>query len=79
MYGCHHDRKLGGYHCHQGPLGGKTFRSQADMLAMLKELDPRRDSAKRDDATLGKDKETCIREKGTGKMVCGEAVLPYGQ
>lgn len=31
-YGCHHDRKRGGYHCHRGPFAGRSFESQADML-----------------------------------------------
>jgi endonuclease YncB( thermonuclease family) len=34
-YGCHNDRKRGGYHCHRGPLAGQSFGSQADMLAEL--------------------------------------------
>ncbi len=25
-HGCHHDRKNGGYHCHQGPLRGSLLR-----------------------------------------------------
>lgn len=32
-YGCHNDRKAGTYHCHAGPCVGKTFSSQAAMLA----------------------------------------------
>ena len=28
--GCHHNRKAGGYHCHRGPLAGKSFRFKAD-------------------------------------------------
>jgi hypothetical protein len=32
-YGCHHDRKAGTYHCHRGACAGKTFASQAAMLA----------------------------------------------
>jgi hypothetical protein len=32
-YGCHHDRKAGTYHCHRGPCTGKTFATQAAMLA----------------------------------------------
>jgi len=32
-YGCHNDRKHGGYHCHAGPLAGQSFTSKADMLA----------------------------------------------
>ncbi len=31
-YGCHRDNKVGSYHCHRGPCGGKTFESQGEML-----------------------------------------------
>ncbi len=34
-HGCHHDRKNGGYHCHQGPLAGQSFASKSEMLAVL--------------------------------------------
>ena len=34
-HGCHHDRKNGGYHCHQGPLAGQSFASKREMLAAL--------------------------------------------
>jgi hypothetical protein len=34
-YGCHHDRKAGEYHCHNGPFAGTSFASQRDMLARL--------------------------------------------
>ena len=34
-HGCHHDRRNGGYHCHQGPLVGKYFASKSEMLAAL--------------------------------------------
>jgi hypothetical protein len=37
-YGCHHNRKAGGYHCHRGPLAGQVFMSKD---AMLKELSKR--------------------------------------
>lgn len=37
-HGCHHDRKNGGYHCHQGPLAGKFFASKQEMLATLEAL-----------------------------------------
>ncbi len=36
-YGCHHNRKLGGYHCHRGPLAGRAFASKEEMLHVLKE------------------------------------------
>src|SRR5262245_47833367 len=28
--GCHNDRKNGGYHCHRGPLAGRSFGSASD-------------------------------------------------
>ena len=31
-YGCHHNRKAGGYHCHRGEFAGMSFASQAEML-----------------------------------------------
>jgi hypothetical protein len=33
--GCHHDRKLGGYHCHRGPLAGRSFSSPAEAMQAL--------------------------------------------
>ena len=37
-YGCHHDRKNGGYHCHQGPFVGQSYESQQEMLNALEAL-----------------------------------------
>ena len=37
-YGCHHDRKHGGYHCHRGPLAGQSYESQQEMLAAQEAL-----------------------------------------
>ena len=37
-HGCHHDRKNGGYHCHQGPLAGQAYASKQDMLTALEAL-----------------------------------------
>jgi len=34
-YRCHHDRKHGGYHCHQGAFAGESFASKKEMLAAL--------------------------------------------
>jgi hypothetical protein len=36
-YGCHHNRKQGGYHCHRGEFAGQSFTSQQEMLQKLKE------------------------------------------
>jgi len=35
-YGCHHNRKQGGYHCHRGEFAGQSFESQAQMLEKAK-------------------------------------------
>jgi len=34
-YRCHHDRKHGGYHCHQGTFARQSFASKNQMLAAL--------------------------------------------
>jgi hypothetical protein len=34
-YGCHHDRKRGGYHCHRGESAGRSFVSKNEMLQQL--------------------------------------------
>ena len=34
-YGCHRDNQQGGYHCHSGPLAGRAFSSQTEMLSEL--------------------------------------------
>jgi hypothetical protein len=36
--GCHHDRQRGGYHCHRGPLAGKSFASKAEAEKALEQL-----------------------------------------
>src|SRR3972149_4201898 len=36
--GCHHNRKLGGYHCHRGPLAGRSFASKDEALKALEKL-----------------------------------------
>ena len=35
-YGCHNNRKTGGYHCHRGILAGESFSSKEEMLQKLK-------------------------------------------
>ena len=34
-YGCHNNRKAGGYHCHRGALAGESFSSKDEMLKKL--------------------------------------------
>lgn len=31
-YGCHNNRKQGGYHCHRGPNAGQSYSSKSEML-----------------------------------------------
>ncbi len=45
-YGCHHNRKAGGYHCHRGPLAGHSFASQEEMLRKLASEKPSRTESK---------------------------------
>ena len=41
--GCHHNRLAGGYHCHRGPLAGRSFASKAEaVLALGDKLPPNR-------------------------------------
>ena len=35
IYGCHHNRKAGGYHCHRGQFAGQSFGSKEEMLKQL--------------------------------------------
>jgi len=42
-YGCHHNRKAGGYHCHRGPLAGQQFASKEEMLKQLKAQEATKD------------------------------------
>ena len=82
-YGCHHDRKRGGYHCHAGPLAGQSFASQADMLAVL-QGQPQQPLAPSSSVkgTLpstaptesGAPEQVCIREHRTQQIMCGEPV-----
>lgn len=44
-HGCHNDKKAGDYHCHKGDHEGKSFKSQAAMLAASKK-DAKKDTEK---------------------------------
>lgn len=82
-YGCHHDRKHGGYHCHAGPLAGQSFTSQAEMLAVLKGSPPKPQApsmpvtgalSPTSAAEPGGAGQVCIREHRTQQIMCGEPV-----
>jgi hypothetical protein len=53
-YGCHHNRKLGGYHCHRGPLAGRAFASKEEMLRVLRENAPVRPAPQPPQSPTGK-------------------------
>lgn len=75
-YGCHNDRKHGGYHCHRGSVAGQAFSSKAEMLQSLQ------DGARRsmspdphllDRASPSQPNQVCIRENRTQQIMCGGA------
>lgn len=37
-YGCHTNMAMAIYHCHSGPMAGKSFKSKKEMLQALQEL-----------------------------------------
>jgi hypothetical protein len=73
LFGCHHDRRHGGYHCHGGQLAGRSFASQEEMLSHLESgrattQEPQALPRQRNKG------ETCIKERRTGEVVCGDLV-----
>ncbi len=82
-YGCHNDRKDGGYHCHAGPLAGQSFTSQAEMLAASKGTSLGY-TAPWAEATVtptptnpvgpGASDQVCIREHRSKQIMCGEPI-----
>jgi hypothetical protein len=44
-YGCHNNRKQGGYHCHRGQFAGQSFASKDAMLTQLKERPAKKSSS----------------------------------
>jgi hypothetical protein len=74
-FGCHNDRKHGGYHCHRGAAAGQQFSSQADMVgSMVGRSHEKEVTTQKDGLIQIENRETCIREKRTGKVICGDLV-----
>lgn len=77
-FGCHNDRKHGGYHCHRGLLAGEMFTSQHEMMAALKALQAKKKTppaSNQSPAASPNDKgETCIRDRHSGEVTCGDIV-----
>jgi hypothetical protein len=59
-YGCHNDKKAGGYHCHKGEHEGKSFKSQAAMLAASEKDAEKAAKAEKSD----KDKKATTKKYG---------------
>jgi hypothetical protein len=83
--GCHHNRKLGGYHCHRGPLAGRSFTLKAEAFAALNAPeDPVRkagaleDTSRADAATSAASGQLTAAEAkdhiGKKLIVCGTVV-----
>jgi hypothetical protein len=76
QFGCHHDRKRGGYHCHRGVFSGQSFNSQVEMLETLEALQNKKDGSSESGSVTSPRSETsrkaCIRDRHTGEVKCGE-------
>ncbi len=72
-YGCHNDRKHGGYHCHRGQLAGQVFSSQTEMLAILRQGQSEPSSPPLNKPQNRKER-ACVRDEQTGRLICGEPV-----
>jgi hypothetical protein len=70
QYGCHADDKKNDYHCHQGKLKGRTYKSQDTMLAAHPEL--RNAKASGDKAASKAEGERAKKEKAEDKVKDGD-------
>ena len=68
QHGCHNDTKKGDYHCHQGKLKGRTYKSQDTMLSAHPDL-KHGDHAKAEHAKSG---ERAKKEKAEDKLKDGD-------
>ncbi len=67
--GCHHNRKLGGYHCHRGPLAGQGFTSKSEALRALEGSNARQGPAAQPPAA-----QACCKVCRKGKA-CGNSCI----
>ena len=68
QYGCHNDNKKGEYHCHQGKLKDRTYKSQDTMLRAHPEM--RGDDGKA--AARADNTERAKKEKAEDKLKDGD-------
>ena len=78
QYGCHNDAKKGEYHCHQGKLKDRTYKSQDTMLRAHPELrdgasaSPGTKAADDKAAATGKNGERAKKAKAEDKVKDGD-------
>jgi len=85
-YGCHHDAKQGGYHCHRGRFAGQSFASRHQMREQLirdTKAEPEQQEGTSDlpaqpsltppPPPPGRNR-ACIREDKSKQVMCGEVV-----
>lgn len=71
--GGHHNRKLGGYHFHRGPLAGQSFASKAEAAVAL-------GNAKTSPPPTSPDTTHRIaRMQGTASVIDGDTIEIHGQ
>ena len=70
QYGCHNDTKKGDYHCHEGKLKGKTYKSQDTMLTAHPEV--KGGSMSADRAERKAEAAKAKKEKATDKVKDGD-------
>lgn len=72
-FGCHNNRKSGGYHCHRGQFAGQHFSSKSDMLSQTSAASspaPHRESVKSPaKAVTGKKEWAIVGQQGSGYFV----------
>lgn len=75
--GCHHNRKLGGYHCHRGPLAGQHFNSKQeaqDALNLLQDK-PQESKGNKDNSEAPQEK---MGHRKVIRVVDGDTVVLEG-
>ena len=75
QYGCHNDNSKGDYHCHQGKMKGKSYKSQDTMLA----AHPDMKDMKAADAPKPEKKEKAEKKADSGKKAKADDKAKEGE
>ena len=76
QYGCHKDNSKGDYHCHQGKMKGKSYKSQDTMLAAHPGM---KDMKAGDSAAKPEKKEKAEKKADSGKKAKGDDKAKEGE